>query len=67
VNRGRSWGCKEAYGFYNSRDHVLKDLVQGGLLTGYGPLIEEEHGLVAQAENSILVDEKGGVLVTTRI
>jgi len=46
---------------------ALKDLVQGGLLTGYGPLIEEEHGLVAQAENSILVDEKGGVLVTTRI
>ena len=48
---------------------VMKEIIQllkSGDLEGYPPLIEEGHGLVAQAENSVLVDEKGNVLITTR-
>ena len=41
-------------------------LMEIGSIGGYGPLIEETHGLVAQAENSVLIDENGKILVTTR-
>lgn len=44
----------------------LAELVKAGVIHGYGPLIEEAHGMVAQAENSVLVDEKGKVYITTR-
>jgi methionyl aminopeptidase len=44
----------------------LSELMQAGVITGYGPLIEEAHGIVAQAENSVLIDENGQVLITTR-
>jgi methionyl aminopeptidase len=45
----------------------LTELLQARVIAGYAPLIEENHGLVAQAENSVLIDEKGNVFITTRI
>ncbi|HSW73427.1 MAG TPA: M24 family metallopeptidase [Chlamydiales bacterium] len=44
----------------------IAHLKKQGLLAEYGPLIEEEGGMVAQAENSVLIDEKGKVFITTR-
>jgi len=44
----------------------LKELHTAGIILGYPPLIEEANGLVAQAENSVLVDQKGNVMITTR-
>ncbi len=44
----------------------LGELLNKGIIYGYGPLLEKEKGMVAQAENSFLIDEKGNVLVTTR-
>ncbi|MBI2743052.1 MAG: type II methionyl aminopeptidase [Chlamydiales bacterium] len=46
---------------------AVKELLNEEIIAGYAPLVEEEHGMVAQAENSILVDEKGQVSITTRI
>ncbi|WP_068469768.1 type II methionyl aminopeptidase [Candidatus Protochlamydia phocaeensis] len=44
----------------------LRELLKVGAIEGYAALIEEENGMVAQAENSVLVDEKGAVFITTR-
>lgn len=44
----------------------LGELIKSGVVVGYAPLIEEKNGMVAQAENSVLIDEKGNVLITTR-
>ncbi len=44
----------------------LNRLVRADVLAAYGPLIEETGGLVAQAENSVLVDLDGQILITTR-
>lgn len=44
----------------------LEELIKAGVVVGYAPLIEQGRGMVAQAENSVLVDEKGNVLITTR-
>lgn len=44
----------------------LKELHAAGIILGYPPLIEEASGMVAQAENSVLVDQKGNVTITTR-
>ncbi len=44
----------------------LKQLVKIGAINGYGPLVEAKGSRVAQAENSVLVDENGKVFVTTR-
>lgn len=44
----------------------LAELMQLGIIVGYPPLVEEAHGMVAQAENSVLVDDDGHVLITTR-
>jgi methionyl aminopeptidase len=44
----------------------LSELIKTGVVIGYAPLIEESHGMVAQAENSVLIDEKGKILITTR-
>jgi methionyl aminopeptidase len=44
----------------------LAELHNAGVILGYPPLIEQEGGLVAQAENSVLVDMKGKVTITTR-
>jgi methionyl aminopeptidase len=45
---------------------ALSELLSAGVIEGYPPLIEERHGMVAQAENSVLVDAKGKVIITTR-
>lgn len=44
----------------------LAELMKEGIIAGYPPLVEEKQGMVAQAENSVLVDEKGQVYITTR-
>jgi methionyl aminopeptidase len=46
---------------------ALKDLLHRGTIAGYPPLVEQRGGMVAQAENSVLVDEKGTVHITTRL
>lgn len=45
---------------------ALSELLKSGAIEGYAPLIDEAHGMVAQAENSVLVDENGMVFITTR-
>lgn len=44
----------------------LNELLDLGVIDGYAPLIEQGNGMVAQAENSILVDNRGNVFITTR-
>ena len=44
----------------------LNELLALGVIEGYPPLIDEAHGMVAQAENSVLVDKNGQVFITTR-
>ncbi len=44
----------------------LTELMNACVVTGYAPLVEKINGMVAQAENSVLVDEKGNILITTR-
>lgn len=45
---------------------ALNELLMSEIIVGYPPLIEEAHGIVAQAENSVLVDRNGKVIITTR-
>lgn len=45
---------------------AIAELMSAGVIDGYAPLLEQAKGLVAQAENSILVDKEGKVFVTTR-
>lgn len=45
---------------------ALTEMLSNGVIHGYGPLIEEAKGMVAQAENSVLVDMDGRVFITTR-
>lgn len=45
---------------------AVKELLACGVIEGYAPLLEEKKGMVAQAENSVLVDDEGHVTVTTR-
>jgi methionyl aminopeptidase len=44
----------------------LNELMALKVIEGYPPLVEETRGLVAQAENSVLVDNSGQVVITTR-
>jgi methionyl aminopeptidase len=44
----------------------LNELIHAKVIAGYPPLVEVSNGIVAQAENSILVDEQGQVFITTR-
>ncbi len=46
--------------------HSIDELLKAGVIVGYAPLVEEGHGMVAQAENSVLVDKNGKVFITTR-
>jgi methionyl aminopeptidase len=46
---------------------AVDELLKMKVIYGYPPLVEVEGGFVAQAENSILVDDQGEVLVTTRL
>lgn len=45
---------------------AIYELLFYGVISGYPPLLEEAKGMVAQAENSFLVDENGEVFVTTK-
>ncbi len=51
---------------YDELKLAFIELIELDAIHAYGPLIEEEGGMVAQAENSVLVDEKGNILITTR-
>ncbi len=44
----------------------LEELLRAGAISGYPPLVEQAKGMVAQAENSVYVDHKGQVFITTR-
>lgn len=46
--------------------NAIQELLQARIIDGFPPLIEKNNGMVAQAENSVLVDEKGSVFITTR-
>ncbi|HLP79175.1 MAG TPA: type II methionyl aminopeptidase [Acidobacteriota bacterium] len=43
----------------------LMELLKADVLTAHAPLVEQEGGMVAQAENSILIDDDGNIFVTT--
>lgn len=45
---------------------ALQKLTALGILDSYPALIEKTNGMVAQAENSILIDKQGKVHITTR-
>lgn len=45
---------------------AIKVLIKEGTFADYAPLVEEAGGMVAQAENSVLIDDSGKVLITTR-
>jgi len=57
--------CEKDLSFSEVFQGVI-ELQDKGLIVGYGPLIEQAFGMVAQAENSILVDNDGKVFITTR-
>jgi len=44
----------------------VAELLNAEVIAGYAPLVEQAHGIVAQAENSVLVDKDGKVYITTR-
>lgn len=44
----------------------LQELLNKKIIIGYPPLIENAQGMVAQAENSVLVDGEGKVFISTR-
>ena len=46
---------------------ALRELTQLGVIHQFPPLVETSKGIVAQAEHSILIDENGEVIVTTKI
>lgn len=45
----------------------LAELLKTGVIAAYAPLIEEKRGMVAQAENSVLIDKQGTVFISTRV
>lgn len=51
---------------YEEAQKGIEELLKLGIIYGYGPLIECGLGMVAQAENSVLVDNDGTVTITTR-
>jgi methionyl aminopeptidase len=44
----------------------LYELMKTGIIDGYAPLVVGKQHMTAQAENSVLVDNDGNVLITTR-
>lgn len=44
---------------------ALRELTQLGMIHQFPPLVEVNKGIVAQAEHSVLIDDKGEVIVTT--
>ena len=58
---------------FTGKNHTIMDVKNAfqelqnlGVISGYPPLIENVHCMVAQAENSVLVDKEGKVFITTR-
>lgn len=45
---------------------ALKVLLRDQVFIDYAPLVEKGGGFVAQAENSVLIDENGEIFITTR-
>lgn len=45
---------------------ALRELSQLGIIHQFPPLVEVSHGIVAQAEHSILIDDGGEVIVLTK-
>ena len=46
---------------------ALRELAQLGMIHQFPPLVETSKGIVAQAEHSIMIDEKGEVTVLTKL
>lgn len=46
---------------------ALRELSQNGIINDYRPLADASKGIVSQAEHSVLVDDEGKVIVTTRL
>ena len=44
---------------------ALREMEQLGMLHSYAPLADKDKGLVSQAEHSVLVDDKGEVVILT--
>ncbi len=55
----------DKYSLQNINDGI-HELLKSGIIAGYAPLVEDEQFMVAQAENSVLVDKDGTVTITTR-
>jgi len=55
----RKFGAKSQF--------ALRELNQFGIIHQFPPLVEASKGIVAQAEHSVLIDEGGEVVVTTRL
>ncbi|MBI4453003.1 type II methionyl aminopeptidase [Candidatus Woesearchaeota archaeon] len=55
----RKFGAKSTF--------ALRELNQFGIIHQFPPLVETSKGIVAQAEHSILIDEDGEVVVSTKI
>jgi methionyl aminopeptidase len=45
---------------------AIQEMIHARVIADYPPLVEERRGMVAQAENSVLIDQKGIVTITTR-
>ena len=45
---------------------ALRELEQLGIIHSYPPLVDRNKGLVSQAEHTVLVDDDGKVIVTTK-
>ena len=46
---------------------ALKELTQLGMIHQFPPLVEVNKGIVTQAEHSVLIDEKGEVIILTKL
>jgi len=46
---------------------ALRELSQNGIIKDYRPLADASKGIVSQAEHSLLVDDEGKVIVTTKL
>ena len=50
---------------YGKVKYALNELVRIGAIQGYAPLVEKAKGMVAQSENTVLIDDDGTVIITT--
>ena len=45
--------------------YALNDMMRSGIIQGHAPLVDEKHGMVSQAENTIVIDMDGTVHIST--